>query len=466
MGIELVEGRDLICRDNVLYMRTTRGETRVDVVYRRIDDDFLDPVQFRPDSVVGSPGLLNAARAGNVTIANAVGNGVADDKLTYTYVPELIEYYLGERAAAAERADLPARRSGRAGATAWPGRPAGVQAGRRLRRPRHRHRPACLRRGAGRGRASRCSTDPRRWIAQELVLLSTVPSQGRRPAAAPPRRPAAVRHQRRRADPGPARRADPGGAAGGQPGRQLQPGRRLQGHLGAHLACAGRRAHGQRRSPSLPARPCRRIAPDPARSSRAGRAAAAGRRRAEPGRRGAVLDRPLRRAGRGHRPAARRALPRDHRGPGGRRGETCRIVRDGDGAARRRRRCTRQREVLDLLAYDERQPELDRRRRWSRPGRTPAACGRRSRRRSGSASTPPTSSCRAGSSAARQFGPAPFFSYVRERAAMFAGYVDVDDQPGRRLRLPRPRPQPRAGRHDRPPARRRGRRARTREGTG
>src|SRR5580692_1313804 len=97
MGIELVEGRDLFCRDNILYMRSVGGQQRVDVVYRRVNDDFLDPVHFRADSVVGCPGLLNAARAGNVTIANAVGNGIADDKLTYTYVPALIEYYLGER---------------------------------------------------------------------------------------------------------------------------------------------------------------------------------------------------------------------------------------------------------------------------------------------------------------------------------------------------------------------------------
>ena len=97
MGIELVEGRDLFCRDNVLYMRTTSGERRVHVLYRRVDDEYLDPVHFRSESVVGCPGVLNAARAGNVTIANAVGNGVADDKLIYTYVPALIEYYLGEK---------------------------------------------------------------------------------------------------------------------------------------------------------------------------------------------------------------------------------------------------------------------------------------------------------------------------------------------------------------------------------
>lgn len=98
MGVELVEGRDLYCRDERVWMRTTLGPRRVDVIYRRIDDDFLDPVQLRPDSILGVPGLLNAARCGNVTIANAVGNGVADDKALYPYVPRLIEYYLGEEA--------------------------------------------------------------------------------------------------------------------------------------------------------------------------------------------------------------------------------------------------------------------------------------------------------------------------------------------------------------------------------
>ncbi|MEI2786465.1 MAG: circularly permuted type 2 ATP-grasp protein [Candidatus Nanopelagicales bacterium] len=98
MGVELVEGRDLYCRDDQVWMRTVRGPRPVHVLYRRLDDDYLDPVHFRPDSVLGIPGLLNAARAGRVTIANAVGNGVADDKAIYPYVPALIEYYLGERA--------------------------------------------------------------------------------------------------------------------------------------------------------------------------------------------------------------------------------------------------------------------------------------------------------------------------------------------------------------------------------
>ena len=97
MGVELVEGRDLVCRDNTIRMRTTDGERRVDVVYRRIDDDYLDPLQFRHDSMLGCAGIVNAARAGNVAIANAVGNGVADDKAVYPYVPEMIRYYLGEQ---------------------------------------------------------------------------------------------------------------------------------------------------------------------------------------------------------------------------------------------------------------------------------------------------------------------------------------------------------------------------------
>ncbi|MGB3369470.1 MAG: circularly permuted type 2 ATP-grasp protein [Rhodococcus sp. (in: high G+C Gram-positive bacteria)] len=97
MGVELVEGRDLFCRDNIVYMRTTEGERQVDVIYRRIDDDYLDPMQFRPDSVLGVAGLVNAARAGNVVISSAVGNGVGDDKLVYTYVPTIIDYYLGEK---------------------------------------------------------------------------------------------------------------------------------------------------------------------------------------------------------------------------------------------------------------------------------------------------------------------------------------------------------------------------------
>ena len=96
MGIELVEGRDLYCRDSTVWMRTTSGPEPVHVIYRRIDDDFLDPVHLLPDSVLGIPGVVNAARAGRVTIANAIGNGVADDKAVYPYVPAFIRYYLNE----------------------------------------------------------------------------------------------------------------------------------------------------------------------------------------------------------------------------------------------------------------------------------------------------------------------------------------------------------------------------------
>jgi uncharacterized circularly permuted ATP-grasp superfamily protein len=96
MGIELVEGRDLIVHDNIVYMRTTGGLRRVDVIYRRIDDDYLDPLSFISKSTLGVAGLLNAYRAGNVAVANAVGTGVADDKALYAYVPKIIRYYLNE----------------------------------------------------------------------------------------------------------------------------------------------------------------------------------------------------------------------------------------------------------------------------------------------------------------------------------------------------------------------------------
>ncbi len=96
MGVDLVEGQDLFVRNNAVYMRTTEGPKRVDVIYRRIDDDYLDPLAFKPDSMLGVPGLLTVYRNGGVTLANAVGTGVADDKATYIHVPEMIRFYLGE----------------------------------------------------------------------------------------------------------------------------------------------------------------------------------------------------------------------------------------------------------------------------------------------------------------------------------------------------------------------------------
>jgi len=97
MGVELVQGRDLFVDDGAVYMRTTKGQQRVDVIYRRVDDDFLDPLAFRRDSILGVPGLLAAYRMGRVTLANAVGTGVADDKAVYAYIPTIIGYYLGEQ---------------------------------------------------------------------------------------------------------------------------------------------------------------------------------------------------------------------------------------------------------------------------------------------------------------------------------------------------------------------------------
>ncbi|MEX0860052.1 MAG: circularly permuted type 2 ATP-grasp protein [Cucumibacter sp.] len=97
MGVELCEGPDLYVDDGFVYARTTRGPSRVDVIYRRIDDDFLDPLTFKPDSLLGVPGVFDAYRAGNVTLVNAPGTGIADDKAVYTYLPEFIEFYLGER---------------------------------------------------------------------------------------------------------------------------------------------------------------------------------------------------------------------------------------------------------------------------------------------------------------------------------------------------------------------------------
>lgn len=96
MGVDLVEGRDLVVDNHKVYMKTTQGLKKVDVIYRRVDDDFLDPLVFRPDSILGVPGLLSAYRNGNVSIVNALGNGVADDKAIYAYVPDMIKYYLNE----------------------------------------------------------------------------------------------------------------------------------------------------------------------------------------------------------------------------------------------------------------------------------------------------------------------------------------------------------------------------------
>jgi uncharacterized circularly permuted ATP-grasp superfamily protein len=96
LGVELVESTDLFVKDEMVYMRTTEGPQRIDVLYRRVDDDFIDPLVFKPDSVLGVPGLFGAYQAGNITLANAVGTGIADDKAVYTYMPDIIRFFTGE----------------------------------------------------------------------------------------------------------------------------------------------------------------------------------------------------------------------------------------------------------------------------------------------------------------------------------------------------------------------------------
>lgn len=175
MGVELVEGRDLVCRDETVFMRTTSGEQRVDVLYRRVDDELLDPVQFRPDSLVGCPGLLNAARRGRITIANAVGNGVADDKLVYTYVPDMIRYYLAAEPILPnvttyrlEDPDQLASVLGRLDQLVL--KPVGGSGGYGILIG---HQASDEQLAAAR---VAISANPRGWIAQELVALSTAPT--------------------------------------------------------------------------------------------------------------------------------------------------------------------------------------------------------------------------------------------------------------------------------------------------
>jgi uncharacterized circularly permuted ATP-grasp superfamily protein len=177
MGVELVEASDLVVRDDVCYIRTTNGLARVDAIYRRLDDAFLDPLEFRPDSLLGVPGLIRAYRAGTVAIANAIGTGVADDKAVYQYVPAMIRFYLEEEpllenvptyllsdpdqlgdalGRIAELVFKPTGESGGRGVVIGPHAPAAVlqDLERTIRR------------------------DPANWIAQEVIGLSTVPVVG------------------------------------------------------------------------------------------------------------------------------------------------------------------------------------------------------------------------------------------------------------------------------------------------
>jgi hypothetical protein len=231
MGVPLVEGRDLVVHDNMVYMRTTTGLRRVDVIYRRVDDDFIDPLTFRRDSSLGAAGLFNAYRAGNVVMCNAPGTGVADDKAVYAFVPDIIRYYLGEDAILPNIETFLCREPAQlshvlanldklvvkaVGASGGYGMLVGPHAsakpsGRVRRRPEGRsgqlHRPA-----------------------DHPAVDRALP--GRRPHRAAPRRPAAL-HPVGREDRGHPRRPDPRGAEARLAGGQFQPGRRIEGHLGA-----------------------------------------------------------------------------------------------------------------------------------------------------------------------------------------------------------------------------------------
>jgi len=177
MGVELVEASDLVVRDDVLYMRTTSGLQRVHAVYRRLDDDFIDPLEMRPDSLLGVPGLMRAYRAGTVALANAVGTGVADDKAVYHYVPEMIRFYLAEepilRNVPTYLLEDPEQREyalSRMGELVF--KPTGESGGKGV------FIGPSTSQAELDGLAEVIGRFPERWIAQELVHLSTVPTAG------------------------------------------------------------------------------------------------------------------------------------------------------------------------------------------------------------------------------------------------------------------------------------------------
>ena len=231
LGVELVEGRDLFVKNETVFMRTTQGPKRVDVIYRRIDDDFIDPLTFRPDSVLGVPGLMSAYQAGNVTLANAVGTGIADDKAIYSFMPEIVKFYLGEEPLLENRADLALPRGRTPRLRARPSAGTGGQGGARLRRLRHADRAVGEQggdRAVPRQAQDRAEEFHRPADAGALDLPDL--RRGRRGAA--PRRSAPLRAHRHRRRAHRAGRADARRDEGRLAGGQFQPGRRHQGHLG------------------------------------------------------------------------------------------------------------------------------------------------------------------------------------------------------------------------------------------
>ena len=196
MGIELVMGPDLFVYDDKVYLKTTQGPKRVDVIYRRLDDDFLDPNVFRADSLLGVPGLMKAYRAGNVTLANAVGTGVADDKAIYPFVEDMIRFYLSEEpilqnvptyiCAGPNDLALRHRSSGRTGG----------QGGQRIGRLRHADGAVFNVPSSAREFRDKIKANPRNYIAQPVVTLSTCADLDRRGPGPAARRSAALHRQR------------------------------------------------------------------------------------------------------------------------------------------------------------------------------------------------------------------------------------------------------------------------------
>ena len=230
LGAQLVEGRDLLVNDGFVYTRTTSGLRRVDVIYRRVDDDFLDPLVFETDSLLGVPGLMHAYRLGNVTLANAPGTGVADDKSVYSYVPDMVRYYLGEEPLLQNVEDAPLPPAG--GARVHAGQPgqAGGEARGRVRRLRHAGGAARLAGGAGGLREGDTGRPHRLHLAADAgAVTGALPH--RRALRAAARGPAPL-HAQRAGDSHGAGRPVSRGAAPGEPGRKLQPRRRRQGPLG------------------------------------------------------------------------------------------------------------------------------------------------------------------------------------------------------------------------------------------
>jgi|GEM_PF-688143 len=229
MGVELVEGADLFVRDDKVFMRTTDGPKAVDVIYRRLDDAFLDPLAFNPDSMLGVPGLLSSYRSGNVVLANAIGTGVADDKSVYPFVTDMIRFYLG-RADPEERSDVPVSQPFRTFPRTGQSSRSGGQGNPRLRRLRNAGR------AGGNGGGNRIvpradqSQAPRVYRSADVVAVD-LSDLCRKRHSSTPHRPASVCIVWPR-NPGCARRFDPCCPARRLPGGEFLPGWRNQGHLG------------------------------------------------------------------------------------------------------------------------------------------------------------------------------------------------------------------------------------------